>query len=341
MQKKNFQLNEYNTFNIAAETKLFFAFSSQEELIDFIKNNKSDNLPCFVLGGGSNVLFTEDYQGCVIHPQNKGIRIIKETDEDVLVEVEAGENWQDFVAFCVNKGWSGIENLAYIPGNAGAAAVQNIGAYGVELKDVFEKLDAVYLSNGTAFQLNKEECAFGYRDSVFKNSLANSVVVTRLSIRLSKIFKPNISYGGIQNVLLQNGTHQPNLTEVFDCIVAIRKAKLPDVRDIGSAGSFFKNPVLDLEQFNEFSNRFPEAPHYPFGNKIKLAAGWLIDQCGWKGFRRNDAGVYPHQALVLVNYGAAKGKEILQLSLDIRDSVRRKFGVELEPEVIIPSQQNS
>jgi UDP-N-acetylmuramate dehydrogenase len=287
-----------------------------------------------VLGGGSNILFTHDRNGWVLKNEIPGIEKINEDENHVYVAVGAGENWHKLVLHSIENDWAGLENLSLIPGNTGASPMQNIGAYGVELKDVFFELEAWHLNDKTLVKFSAADCAFGYRESVFKNKHRNQFVITKVVFRLNKTPQFNISYGAIKEELEKAGVTTLTIRAVSDAVVRIRKSKLPDPAVIGNAGSFFKNPEVPAEQFEQLKTAFPSIVGYPatVGN-VKLAAGWLIEQAGWKGFREGDAGCHAKQALVLVNYGAAKGSEILSLSEKIKDSVAEKFGVVLHTEV--------
>ncbi len=328
-------LYPYNTFRIRAKAKEFFSFSDAAYLRKFLRSHKCRPSSCFMLGGGSNVLFTHDFDGLIIHPENKGIEIMPYSDDRIKLKIEAGETWEDLVKYAVANGFCGIENLAMIPGSVGSAVVQNIGAYGRELADVFYAVEGLYLRNGENFRLNPDECQFGYRDSVFKHTLKGQAVITSVEILLKKHFEAELSYGGIRTAMNKKKIQKPSLQDVFDTICEIRSSKLPSTDEFGSAGSFFKNPVVDQEFFETFIREFPTAPNFVQTKGVKLAAGWLVEQCGWKGYRQGDAGVYPHQALVLVNYGHASGAEIHALADQIRMSVFDQFGINLQPEVII------
>jgi UDP-N-acetylmuramate dehydrogenase len=268
--------------------------------------------------------------------QIKGIEIVKEDNEHVYVKVGAGENWHSFVMFCVENNYAGVENLSLIPGNVGASPMQNIGAYGVEIKDVFHQLEAVHIKDKSVKRFDLVECEFGYRESVFKRKYKNQFVITSVTYRLNKIPKFNTSYGAINQELEKMGVKELSIQAISHAVINIRSSKLPDPKEIGNAGSFFKNPQIPKSQFLKLKEQFSDMPSFPVDDQyIKVPAGWLIEQCGWKGYRKGDAGCYSKQALVLVNYGHAKGEEILQLSKHIIESVRKKFGVELEREVNI------
>jgi len=276
----------------------------------------------------------EVFDGLVVYINTKGIEIIKEGENEVVVRAQAGEDWPDFVRFCVGKGWHGVENLAHIPGKVGAAPVQNIGAYGMELKDSFLQCEAVDLTTSETKVFTKEECRFGYRESVFKGELKGQYIITSVDFLLKKSAPLHLEYGNIKAYLEQNGIENPTLQQLHDAICAIRDAKLPDVKQIGSAGSFFKNPVIERVQFEALQKNYPNMPHYnePDG-WVKVPAGWLIEQAGWKGWREEHVGVYEKQALVLVHYGGGKGEDIVALAHKIQNSVEKKFGIQISPEV--------
>lgn len=337
--QENFSLRKYNSFGIEASARFFSTFSTTEELAMlagdatvFQENNNVE--PLLVLGGGSNILFTHDRNGWVIKNEIPGIEKINEDENHVYVAVGAGENWHKLVLHTIENNWAGLENLSLIPGNTGASPMQNIGAYGVELKDVFFELEAWHLQDKTLVKFSAADCGFGYRESVFKNKYRNQFVITKVVFRLNKTPQFNISYGAIKEELEKAGVTTLTIKAVSDAVVRIRQSKLPDPAVIGNAGSFFKNPEVTAEQFEQLRNACPSIVGYPASlGKVKLAAGWLIEQAGWKGFRVGDAGCHAKQALVLVNYGAAKGSEILSLSEKIKASVAEKFGVVLHTEV--------
>lgn len=288
-----------------------------------------------ILGGGSNVLFTCDFNGLIIHLQNKGIEATSE-GESVLVSANAGENWHQFVMYCIDHQYCGIENLSLIPGCVGASPMQNIGAYGVEIKDFFHSLEAIHIQSGEIHTFYKDDCRFGYRESVFKHKHKNEYVITKVKFRLKTTPDLNVSYGAIMQELAHMKVSNPGIKEVSQAVINIRRSKLPDPAEIGNAGSFFKNPVVEKELANQIKKRYPELISYPVDEThVKLAAGWLIEKAGWKGFRENDYGVHAKQALVLVNYGKAKGDEILELSQRIINDIQSKFDVTLEREVNI------
>ncbi|MEN9523238.1 MAG: UDP-N-acetylmuramate dehydrogenase [Bacteroidota bacterium] len=333
--QQNITLKNFNTFSIEVIGKYFAEINSFIDLNE-LANDEIFNQPKLVLGGGSNILFTKNYDGLVIKNNLKGISIIDETNEFVLVKAAAGEVWHQFVLFCIENNYCGIENLSLIPGCVGASPMQNIGAYGVEIKDVFYSLEAFHIHDKKVVTFNLNECEFGYRESVFKRKFKNQFIITSVTFKLNK--KPNfkISYGAIEQQLEQMKVKELSIKAISDAVIAIRSSKLPNPAEIGNAGSFFKNPEISLEKYNSLKSEFKEIVAYDVanGNK-KLAAGWLIEQCGWKGKTIGNCGVHKNQALVLVNYGGAKGDEIYNLSTEIINSVNSKFGVELEREVNI------
>lgn len=327
-------LKSHNTFGIDATGNLA-VFQSAEELPALME--KTTNKPTLILGGGSNLLFTKDPEGWIWKNEIKGIEILEETKDHVIIRSGAGENWHSFVLHCLRNNWGGLENLSLIPGKVGASPMQNIGAYGVEIKDVFHSLQAIRLSDGELIEFNQSECAFGYRESVFKRKLKDQFVIVSVAFRLSKKdHQIKTGYGDIQKELEKAAIQQPTIQDVSRAVIAIRSSKLPDPAELGNAGSFFKNPVVSSNVADRLIEKYPEMVQYPAGDSaVKLAAGWLIEKAGWKGFRKNDAGVHARQALVLVNYGQATGNEIWQLSEDILQDVQSKFGVTLEREVNI------
>ncbi|OSZ81603.1 UDP-N-acetylenolpyruvoylglucosamine reductase [Chitinophagaceae bacterium IBVUCB2] len=332
--QENISLQPYNSFGIGAKARKFASFKSTEELSAFLTTESK--LPLLVLGGGSNILFTKDFDGLVLKNEIKGIKKIDEDDEFVYVQSGSGENWHQFVLLCIENNWAGVENLALIPGCVGASPMQNIGAYGVELKDVFHELKAFHRKEKTNYTFSLNDCDFGYRESIFKRKYKDEFVITSVTFRLRKQPIFNTSYGAIEQELERLTISELSIKAVAEAVINIRSSKLPDPKEIGNAGSFFKNPEINNEQFLILQKEFPGIIGHtlPSGN-IKLAAGWLIEQCGWKGYRKGDAGCHAKQALVLVNYGNAKGDEIYNLSEAIFQSVKKKFGVMLEREVNI------
>ncbi|HMJ46710.1 MAG TPA: UDP-N-acetylmuramate dehydrogenase [Ferruginibacter sp.] len=331
MLQENYSLKNLNTFGINAYAKYFAAFTSIDELGELTGYKD----PLFVLGGGSNILFTKDYDGLVIKNGIRGIDKINEDDDAVYLKAGAGENWHSFVLYCLENNYAGVENLALIPGNTGATPMQNIGAYGVEIKDVFHSLEAFHLGDKKIVTFNNADCGFDYRESVFKNKYKNQFVITSVTYRLNKKPVFNTSYGAIEAELEKMNISSLSIQSIARAVINIRSSKLPDPEVIGNAGSFFKNPFMDTGIFNEMKNEFPGIVAYPFSGGMKLAAGWLIEQCGWKGYRNGDAGCHEKQALVLVNYGNARGSDIYSLSEEILKSVQQKFNVTLQREVNI------
>jgi UDP-N-acetylmuramate dehydrogenase len=334
--QENISLKLYNTFGIDARARYFSFFSSIEDLEEILNSIFSTTNSQLVLGGGSNILLTKDFDGIVLKNELKGIEIASEDDDHVYLKAGAGENWHQFVLYCVHRNFAGVENLSLIPGNVGASPMQNIGAYGVEIKDVFYELEAFHKHDKAIERFSIEDCGFGYRESVFKNKYRDQFVITSVTYRLNKKPSFNTSYGAIKQELERMGVKELNIQAISQAVINIRTSKLPDPKEIGNAGSFFKNPVISNEEFSKIKRNFPSVVAFPSGgDHTKLAAGWLIEQCGWKGHRKNDAGCYSKQALVLVNYGNATGKEIFELSQSIIQSVKEKFGVILEREVNI------
>ncbi len=329
-------LLSHNTFGIDAQCRRFCEYTSIDELRLFIDELHSHpNEPFLHIGGGSNLLFTQDFDGTILHSAIKGIETTENADGTVTVRAGAGEDWDEFVAHCVANGLYGLENLSLIPGEVGASAVQNIGAYGTEVADCIELVEAVSLNDGTMRTFINKECQYDYRNSIFKTALRGGYAITYVSYRLSRTFKADVSYGGLAREIAARGLSPENLTAqaLRDLIIDIRRNKLPDPKDIGSAGSFFINPVVNEEKFAELAALYPNIPHYPAPNGVKVPAGWLIEQCGWKGKRLGRAGVYEKQALVLINCGGATGSDIVALSDAIRADVRHTFGIEIVPEV--------
>lgn len=336
--QKNSSIKQYNTFGINAYANLFAKFSSIDELAALleVKNQMPANeaSKMMILGGGSNVLFTKNFDGLILKNEIKGIKTIKEDQHHIYVNVGAGENWHRFVLHCIKNGMAGVENLSLIPGNVGASPMQNIGAYGAEIKDVFYSLEAYHIKDRKMVNFTLNDCEFGYRESVFKKKFKDEFVITDVTYRLNRNADFNISYGAISQQLEKMGVQELSLQAISQAVIQIRSSKLPDPAVIGNAGSFFKNPEISKEQFIRLKAANPNIVGYELpGGSVKLAAGWLIEQAGWKGFRRGDAGCHDKQALVLVNYGEAKGSEIYKLSEEILQSVKEKFKVVLEREV--------
>jgi len=328
-------LTPYNTFGIQAYAQEFARFNSVKELHQLVGSNREKQL--FILGGGSNILFTKDYNGLVLRNEILGKEVVKETDSHVLIKAGAGENWHEFVLHCIDNNWGGIENLSLIPGSIGASPMQNIGAYGVEIKDVFHELEAYHIPSGEVKLFSHEECAFGYRESVFKRALKGQFVILNVTYQLTKndhILKT--TYGDIEAALNAQNVITPTIRAISDAVISIRQSKLPDPKVIGNAGSFFKNPVVPKSVVERIQKKYPTVPSYPIDeDHVKLPAGWLIDTAGWKGKRIKNHGVHSKQALVLVNYSDALGKEIYDLSTAILTDIQERFGVELEREVNI------
>lgn len=333
MIQENISLKPYNTFGIDVQAKYFAAFQSIDELKELLHYKKTANHR-LVLGGGSNILLIKNYNGLVLKNEIKEIEIIKEDEHYVYVRVGAGENWHQFVLYCLQYNFAGVENLSLIPGNVGASPMQNIGAYGIEIKDVFYDLEALHLKERRLHSFTLNDCEFGYRESIFKKKYKDQFVITHVTFRLHKKPVFHTSYGAINQELENMGVTEPSIQAISKAVINIRSSKLPDWKVIGNAGSFFKNPVIRNRQFLKLKQSFPGIVAFPFSEGFtKLAAGWLIEQCGWKGYREGDAGCYLKQALVLVNYGNVKGKDIFNLSKKIIQSVKRKFGVQLQREV--------
>jgi UDP-N-acetylmuramate dehydrogenase len=329
-------LKPYNTFGLPAVARTLVRVASDDDVRQVVGHPTFGRAPKFVLGGGSNIILTRDMPQVVLKVEVRGMRLVEERADAWIVEAGAGEGWHDLVAFTLARGWPGLENLALIPGTVGASPVQNIGAYGVELQDRFESLDAVDLASGRTVTLHAADCAFGYRDSVFKHALAGRSVITRVRLRLPRPWQPVLGYLELERKRAETGIRAPDAQQVFDWVCAIRRAKLPDPAVIGNAGSFFKNPVVTDEQCRDITGRDPEVVHYPMPDgSIKLAAGWMIDACGWKGKSVGQAGVYEKQALVLVNRGNATGSEVMLLAQAIQESVYGRFGIRLETEPVV------
>lgn len=332
----DFSLKKHNSFGIEAKAKKFVSVQSVTELKTILIENK--NQQKFILGGGSNMLLTQDIDALVIHIDLKGREIIKENDDFVWVECQAGENWHEFVLWTIDQGFGGLENMSLIPGNVGTTPVQNIGAYGVEIKDCMESCEAIAIENQEIRTLSNADCKFGYRESVFKNELKGQYIISSVVFKLTKRnHKINISYGDITALLaLNNSSETPTLKEISNAVIAIRKSKLPDPKELGNSGSFFKNPLVPKVEFEPIHQKFPEMKFYPVSDtEVKVPAGWLIEQAGFKGKRFGDAGVHKNQALVLVNYGNATGAEILAVARDVQQTVFERFGIKIEAEVNI------
>ena len=329
-------LRPYNTFGLDVQARLFARFHSVDELCALLALPEVQAAEKLVLGGGSNLLFTRDFDGVVLKNEIRGLEIISQDDESALVRSGAGESWHGLVQYALDQDLSGLENLSLIPGTVGAAPLQNIGAYGAELKDTFEQLEALETATGQLRTFSAQECGFGYRESVFKGTLKNQYIVTGVLLRLHRRAQPNVRYGDIQTTLQDMGVaDEPTPRQVSEAVSSIRRSKLPDPAQIGNAGSFFKNPEISQARFDELKARYEGLPGYPVPGGVKVPAAWLIEQCGWKGLRRGPHGVHDRQALVLVNHGGAQGQDIRDLAYEIIASVREKFGIELHPEVNI------
>lgn len=330
---ENFSLKKYNTFGIEAKAKEFTAVHSVEELKTVLAENQSKKK--FILGGGSNMLLTQDIDALVIHIDLKGKKIIREDDDFVWVESQAGENWHDFVLYTINQDFGGLENMSLIPGNVGTTPVQNIGAYGTEIKDTFVSCDAIKINNQETRTFLKDECHFGYRESIFKNEVKDQYIITSVVFKLTKRnHKINTSYGDITAELAKQGVTTPTLKDVSNAVIAIRQSKLPDPKELGNSGSFFKNPIISKTDFEKVQQKFPDIRFFEVSDtEVKVPAGWLIEQAGFKGKRFGDAGIHKNQALVLVNYGNATGQEILNVSKDIQETIFNTFGIRIEAEV--------
>jgi UDP-N-acetylmuramate dehydrogenase len=334
--QSDFPLKPYNTFGIEAKAKLFARFESVQELQELLQMPELKQEEKLILGGGSNLLFTKDFDGVVLQNGIRGIEVLHEENEEVYIKVGGGEVWHDFVLYALQHNFGSVENLSLIPGTVGAAPLQNIGAYGVELKDVFHELEAVHLQTGDIYIFDNATCNFGYRESIFKNDKKGQFVVTSVTFKLSRKHTLNTTYGAIKTTLEEMQVQQPSIQDVSAAVCHIRQSKLPDPKQIGNAGSFFKNPEIPLEQYQQLKTQYPEMPSYPVSETtVKVPAGWLIEQCGWKGKVLGNYGVHKNQALVLVNYGGAKGEQVRQLAYDIIASVEDKFGIRLHPEVNI------
>ncbi|NQT77146.1 MAG: UDP-N-acetylmuramate dehydrogenase [Bacteroidetes bacterium] len=334
--QEHISLKAYNTFGIDVNAERFIDIADIDELKSLIRSGLLQQTKFIVLGGGSNVLFTRDFEGLVVKNNIAGIHVDKADHGMIKVTAGAGVVWSELVDFCINKNYGGIENLSLIPGSVGAAPIQNIGAYGLEIKDVFHTLTALEVATAEARVFTKEECCFAYRDSIFKRELKGKYIIVTVSLALHENPVPETSYGAIKDELSNMGVDTPGIQSVSEAVISIRRRKLPDPEEIGNAGSFFKNPVLAIEHFKEIQGKYPDMPFYEVdAGHIKVPAGWMIEQCGWKGKMFGDAGIHESQALVLVNHGKATGQEMLKLAKNIMASVSETFGVELEMEVNI------
>jgi UDP-N-acetylmuramate dehydrogenase len=331
--QSNFSLKSFNTFGIEAKAKNFVAVHSLDELKTVLVEHAAE--PKFILGGGSNMLLTQDIEALVIHIDLKGKRILKEDDDFVWVESMAGENWHEFVLWTIDQNFGGLENMSLIPGNVGTTPVQNIGAYGTEIKDTFVSCDAMKIDDQTMRTFSKEDCRFGYRESIFKQEAKDQYIITSVVFKLTKRnHNINTSYGDITKELALQNVTVPTLKDVSNAVIAIRQSKLPDPKVLGNSGSFFKNPVISRSHFEKVQVQFPEIKFFEVSpTEVKVPAGWLIEQAGYKGFRKGDAGVHKNQALVLVNYGSATGQDILALSREVQQAVFDKYSIAIEAEV--------
>jgi UDP-N-acetylmuramate dehydrogenase len=332
--EETFSLKSFNTFGLKAYTRFFAEADNVEDLKTVLNVFQDNPLPKLILGGGSNLLFTRDYEGIVIYPDLKGKEIAREDEKNVCIKAYAGENWDQFVAFCVSNNWGGLENLSLIPGNVGACPIQNIGAYGVEVKDVIDSVEAWNLETGEKKIFSNAECCFGYRDSIFKNDLKNKYLIVSVVFQLSKQPVPNMNYKDVLEELKNFKTI--SIDTVREAIINIRHRKLPDPEEYGNAGSFFKNPVVSINLFKKIKDEYPEVPSFPVNEQhVKIPAAWLIQTAGWKGVREGNTGTHPTQPLVIINYGGASGMEIFNFAKKIQLSIHEKFGIELEMEVRI------
>lgn len=338
--EENKPLDDLNTFGLKVGAQYFAEVNSVQEFLELMQTEVYKKNKKLILGGGSNILFTDFVDGLVIKNSIKGISVIRETETEVMVKANAGEVWHEFVLWCIERNYAGIENLSLIPGLVGATPMQNIGAYGVEIKDVFQELEAINLENGELVKFNLNACEFGYRESVFKNKCKGKFFISSVTFKLTKlsspkaIYKFKTDYGDIKNTLSEMRAYELSIKAVSDAVIKIRNSKLPNPKELGNAGSFFKNPSIAKAQFDELVLKYPVMPSYPQKDgSLKIPAGWLIEQCGWKGKVVGNTGSHKSQALVLVNYGKATGKEIWNLALEIQKSVKEKFGIEIMPEV--------
>ena len=333
--QKNISLKEFNTFGMDVNCSFFYNITSENEIMNILDSEEYQNNKHLILSGGSNLLFTTDFDGLILKNNIKGIEVVFEDNNHTYLKVGAGENWHDFVLWTIKQGLSGLENMSLIPGNVGTAPIQNIGAYGVEVKDVITKVRGINLEEKKLFTLSNVDCDFRYRDSIFKNKLKDKIIITEVIFKLSREAQQNTKYGAILEEL-QNLELEISTANISKAVISIRERKLPNPKELGNSGSFFKNPIINNTQFSELQKKFSEIVGYKNSEtETKIAAGWLIEQCGWKGYRKGDAGVHKNQALVLVNYGNAKGEEIIALAKEIQQSVKDKFGIKIHPEVNI------
>ena len=330
--QQNISLKPYNTFGIDANALYLCDCQTEKDLTEILNDPAYKQVNKLVLGGGSNVLFTKDFNGLIILNSIKGKEIIDENDNTIILRVGAGEDWDELVEYTVKNDWAGLENLSYIPGSVGASPIQNIGAYGEEVKNTINEVETIDLQTLKKINYKNEDCQFGYRNSIFKHELKGKVIITHVTFKLNKQHIFNLNYGALNETVSQKG--EITLENIRDSIIEIRKSKLPEPEELGSAGSFFKNPIIEADQYKQLQQNFPNIPAYQLSeNEFKVPAGWLIDQLGWKGYKEGDAGVHDKQALVLVNYGNATGNQIYSLSQKIIQSVKEAYGIELEYEV--------
>ena len=333
--KRNISLKKYNTFNIDVKAKYFLSLTSEQDVIDILNNKKYKDKKKLIIGGGSNILFTQNYEGIILLNSIKGIKILSNNNDNIKIEVGAGEIWHDLVIWSINNNLSGIENLSLIPGLVGASPIQNIGAYGVEVKNVIESVNYIDIQTGKKIIMNNYECNFGYRDSIFKNKLKGRIIITKVVYKLNKKANNNIEYGAIK-AELKKIKKLPSPKNISEAIINIRKRKIPDPILLANCGSFFKNPIVNKNKFNDLKKTFPNIVGYKLSEKkIKIAAGWLIDNAGLKGLRIDDVGVHKNQALVIVNYGKSTGQEILKLAEKIKEKINTMYNIKLEEEVTI------
>lgn len=331
---KNHSLHKHNTFKVKVSAKFYAIPETQDELITILRKYRKPGQDLLTIGEGSNILLTHDFQGLVIRPDIKGIEILDKSSDNVIIKVWAGENWDNFVVYCINNGFGGVENLSWIPGSVGACPIQNIGAYGAEVENVIESVTGIPTDSFEQITFTHDKCNFGYRDSIFKQELKGRFIITNVIFKLSRDPVLNTTYGRLQDELA--GNKKTDLQSVRQAVIKIRKDKLPDPDKFGSAGSFFRNPVISKNEFNNLRSDYPDIPAYPANNQeVKISAGWLIEKAGWAGKRTGDAGVYNKQALILLNYGSATGKQIKELADRIMISVSNKFGIDLQTEVNI------
>ena len=329
---KNHSLYKHNTFGVKVSAKFYAAPETPDELITILHKYRTPEQDLLIIGEGSNILLTNNFQGLVIRPDIKGIEILDKSPDNAIIKVWAGENWDNFVVYCINNGFGGVENLSWIPGSVGACPIQNIGAYGAEVENVIESVTGILTDSLEQITFTRDKCNFGYRDSIFKQGLKGRFIITNVIFKLSRNPVLNTTYGRLQNELA--GNKKTDLQSVRQAVIKIRKDKLPDPDKFGSAGSFFRNPVISKSKFNNLRSDYSDIPAYPANNQeVKIAAGWLIEKAGWAGRRTGDAGVYNKQALILLNYGSATGKQIKDLAEKIMISVSNKFGIDLQTEV--------